>query len=168
MSGGRLLKEALEVFQRHPEWEFHIGGFGPLEEYIKDIAGKSENIFYYGKIPYKTVIKIEKACDILFAVYNPSVPNHKYSSPNKLYEAMMLGKPIIVSKDTGIDKVVDSHNLGVVINYTEKDFERGINTLIKEQNSWQSIGENAKELYFKKYSWDIMEQRLIELYNKLL
>ena len=35
----------------------------------------------------------------------------------KLYEAMALGKPIIVCKNTGIDSFVKENNLGAVINY---------------------------------------------------
>jgi len=167
LSDGRLLKEILEVFKEHSEWELHIGGFGLLEDQVREIAEKCQNIFFYGTVPYAKALKIELECDVLFAVYDPKIQNHRFSSPNKLYEAMMLGKPIIVAKNTGIDKIVDSENIGISINYSKADFEGAIKDLLANKNCFKSISKKTKELYKNEYSWDIMSQRLLTMYKNL-
>ncbi|NOU95108.1 glycosyltransferase [Paenibacillus sp. LMG 31456] len=165
LCAGRLLKEILEIFQEHQEWELHIGGFGPYEQHIKSIADSNDNIFYYGRIPYEKVIEIERKCDILFAIYDPDVPNHKYSSPNKLYEAMMLGKPIIVAKGTGIDETVQNFEIGKAIDYNGESFEQAITEMFEERDNWRCMKHRTQILYNKHYAWEIMNTRLEELYR---
>ena len=53
----------------------------------------------YGKLQYSQTLALESQCDIRVATYDPSIRNHKYSAPNKFYESLMLGKPIIMAKD---------------------------------------------------------------------
>lgn len=161
---GRLLLEILEVFKKKTEWELHIGGFGILEKTIEEAARQYDNIHFYGRIPYHSVLELEAKSDILFAVYDPCVPNHKYSSPNKLYEAMMLGKPIIVSKGTGIDQIVDEQNIGLSIHYNGEEFEAAATSLLK-MNDLKKLKERSTAIYHTHYSWELMEQRLTDLYG---
>lgn len=164
----RLLKEIMEVFKQHCEWELYLAGFGPYHEYIKKTAGNCSNIFYLGRIPYSQTISLEAQCDVLIAVYDPERPHHKYCSPNKFYEALMLGKPIIVAENTGIDKIVAQYALGKVIDYSKKGFMKAADELIQEKELWSVKGDRMKELFGELYSWSIMEGRLACLYNEIL
>ena len=58
--------------------ELHIGGFGQLEGYFCELSKKYDNVFYYGQMKYKDVLSLEKDVNVLFATYNPKIPNHKY------------------------------------------------------------------------------------------
>ena len=167
LQNNRLLKEIGEEIKKYENIELHIGGFGKLEEYFLDLSKKYNNIFYYGKMKYEDVLRLEKDADALFATYNPEVQNHKYSAPNKLYEAMALGKPIIVCKNTGIDKIVDNNHIGVIINYNGKEFINVVNKLINNPKLQGELSKNAKNLYTKKYKWTQMEDKLLEEYEKL-
>lgn len=168
LGSGRLLKEIMDIFKNHPEWELHIGGFGHLEEFIKNEANKNDNIKFYGKIPYNEVIKLEMSCDILFAVYDPKVANNRFSSPNKLYEAMMLGKPIIVGEHTGIDKIVLEKKLGQVTDYSAKGFEYAAEEICSQLDSNRFDHNHSIRVYNEEYSWGIMEGRLLSIYNDLV
>ena len=88
----RLLCEIAEYVKNNHQYEFHIGGFGKYKNYFKNISKQNENIFFYGELDYNSVLKLESECDILFATYNPEIINHKYSAPNKFYEAISLRK----------------------------------------------------------------------------
>ncbi len=164
LGGGRMLKEIIDVFIKQRSWELHIGGFGPLENYIKEASNVYENIVFYGKLPYHEVLELERRCDILFAIYDPKIKNHKFSSPNKLYEAMALGKPIIVAKGTGIDEVVLKENIGKAIDFTPEAFIEASNEILNEDFSELAI--LSKKIYLENYSWSIMELRLKKIYEK--
>lgn len=152
----RMLCEVGEAIKKYPQYELHIGGFGKYEEYFKDLAKKHENIFFYGSLDYGSVLKLESECDILFATYNPKIKNHKYSAPNKLYEAMALGKPIIVCKNTGIDKIVEENKLGKVINYNITEF---ISYLEDTRNIKR---KEIMEIFKNNYSWTYMKEKLLK------
>ena len=164
---GRLLIELGEVVKNHPDWELHIGGFGMYEEYFKKLSEEYANIFYYGRLPYERTLNLESKCDIMLALYDPNVPNHKYAAPNKFYEALFLGKPIIMVKETGMSSVVKENDIGVLIDYSEDGFLDGLNRLISKKNEWGEISKKMKRLYNEKYSWTEMEKRLYDLYGDL-
>ena len=97
-----------------PDVEFHIGGFGQLENYIIEQSQRNNNIYFYGKLPYGKTLALEQACDIMIAIYDPSFANHKYAAPNKFYESLMLGKPIIMAHHTGFDNIIERNRIGVL------------------------------------------------------
>lgn len=163
----RLLLELLDELKNNEKYELHIGGFGKHEEYIKKLSKKCKNIFFYGSLPYNDVLCLEQECDILFATYDPSIRNHKFSAPNKIYEAMALGKPIVVCKDTGIDKLITENEIGLVVEYNAKDFVKQLDNLITNPKQIQKMGKKAKKLYDKKYNWIAMEKELINIYNSI-
>lgn len=163
----RLLLELLEQFKKNNQFEFHVGGFGTYEKNIKEASEKFSNIYYYGSLKYEQVLSLESECDILFATYNPIIENHKYSAPNKIYEAMALGKPIIVCNNTGIDELVLKNKIGFSIEYNSKEFFNILFDLKNNKKILDEMSKNAKNLYIKKYNWNIMEKRLISEYKKI-
>lgn len=156
----RLLVEVCNEVKNSKEVELHIGGFGKYETYFENMAKKYHNIKYYGSMNYDEVLKLEKDCDILFATYNPEILNHKYSAPNKVYEAMALGKPIIVCKNTGIDEMVSNNKIGYAIDYSAKEFMDKIKNI--NELEYLSMAKNAKKVYLEKYSWEKMKALLKE------
>ncbi len=163
----RLILEILEEIKEHNQYELHIAGFGKYEQDILAASKECDNIFFYGSLPYGDVLSLESECDILFATYDPDIKNHKYSAPNKVYEAMALGKPIIVCKDTGIDKLVTENKTGCSVEYNAKSFINGVNQLVSDSKSLEDIKLNAQKLYAEQYSWKTMEQRLLEIYDEM-
>lgn len=150
----RLLKEVCEEISKNSNIELHIGGFGKYEEYIKELSNQYSNIFFYGQMKYDNVLDLENKCDILFATYNPEVPNHKYSAPNKVYEAMALGKPIIVCENTGVDELVKKEKIGFAIKYDAKEFIKKIKEIT--DNDYKKISDRCYKLYEDKYNWNKM------------
>ncbi|NLH44653.1 MAG: glycosyltransferase family 4 protein [Acholeplasmataceae bacterium] len=164
---GRFIKEIAQFVSNHEEFEFHVGGFGYLEEYIINSSEKYENIFFYGRLPYKTTLALENACDIMVAVYDPQVANHKYAAPNKFYEALMLGKPIIMAKGTGMSDVISKNEIGVLIDYKYECLPEAFEKLSALMKNGELIRIKMKKLYKSDYDWSNMEKRLMNLYKQI-
>lgn len=167
----RYIIELIESMRVLKNCELHIGGFGVLEDYVRLEASKSENVFFYGVVPYSESLKIASECDIMIALYDPNVPNHKYAAPNKFYEALMLGKPLIMIKHTGMDDILEKNDIGAVMDLSQGIFQDvfcdAINNLILRRDDWKSMSYRMKEIYNNEYSWAVMERRLIELYDAI-
>lgn len=163
----RLLLEVINKIKDDDNYEIHVGGFGQHEKYIEKISEKYKNIYFYGSLRYEEVLSLEKDCDVLFATYNPKIKNHRFSAPNKVYEAMALGKPIIVCKNTGIDKLVKDNEIGLTINYDGNDFMRSLKMLSTNRCKLREMGSKAKNLYDEKYNWHVMELRLADIYKQI-
>lgn len=167
LAASRFLKEIIKFVEQDDRFEFHIGGFGAMENEIIAAAGRCERIYYYGKLQYYQTLALEQSCDIMTAIYDPQVPNHKFAAPNKFYESLMLGKPIIMARNTGFDEIIESNHIGCLIEFDENGLSMALNKMIDGKDAWAYVGDRMKRLYKEQYSWLEMERRLVALYNNL-
>lgn len=167
LAGGRFIKEMADLIKDNLNYEFHIGGFGKYEEYFEEMSNKFSNIKFYGKLPYKKTLELENSCDIMMAIYDPTIPNHYFAAPNKFYEALMLGKPVIMASNTGMDEVISAHGIGEIIEYNSNSLKTALENLVNRIGEWKEISTKMKKLYDNDYSWDEMEKRLLDLYKEI-
>jgi glycosyltransferase involved in cell wall biosynthesis len=162
----RLICQAVNAFDNTP-FSLLIGGRGYLENNIREKASISKNISFVGKLPYKEVINCEQNSDFLIALYDPSIPNHHYTAPNKFYEALALGKPLLMCKGAGFDSFVEEYPFIYFVEPTEESIRSGISRLMNDRAKWPQYAEQEKNLFLKKYCWEIMEKNLISLYQEI-
>ncbi|MBE6607649.1 MAG: glycosyltransferase family 4 protein [Ruminococcaceae bacterium] len=163
----RLLKEIAEAVAEADQIELHIAGFGKYESYFEQMDQNHKNIHFYGRISYDQTLSLEAQCDIMLAIYDPSIENHRLAAPNKFYESLMLGKPLVMVRNTGMSYVVEENSVGVLIDYSKEGFVSGINKLIERKGEWHSIEKRMKEIYQHQHCWSEMERRLIQMYADL-
>lgn len=164
----RFIDKIAEVVAARDDCEFHIGGFGAgMESYFEDMAKTHNNIFYYGRIPYDKTIALERECDVVCAIYDPSVPNHYYAAPNKFYEALSLGKPLLMARNTGMASVVEQYGIGELMDYNVESLNKALDNLIDNQMNNEEIFKKATNLYHSMYSWRRMECVIKEIYTQI-
>lgn len=167
LANSRMVKELVKFVENHNEFELHIGGFGVLEEFVKNKSHSNDNIIYYGKIPYSKTLYIEQECDILTGIYDPKIPNHFYAAPNKFYESLFLGKPIIMAKNTGMSEVVLEKGTGVVIDFSYEELEKSLLNIKCNICEWKNKEQYIKSIYNNLYSWNQMKKILVDSYQKI-
>ena len=165
----RGLQYLIELLPRHPDWHFHLAGFGGDEAAILKEALTLPNLTWHKRVPYHKALEISAQSDVLLATYDPSIPNNRLASPNKVFEAMMLSKPVIVAEGTGIDVLVLEHQTGIAVPYgNTKKLETALERLVKNPTLCRILGANGRRLYEKRYDWREMQSRLSRLYNDVL
>ncbi len=169
LNEGRFILEVATAVNFLPEAEFIIAGFGP-EHWVTRLKAHIEpfrNVRWIGKLSFLESLGLESTADVLFALYDTAIPQNRTASSNKLFEAMMLVKPIIVNKGTSMDIVVSRYQSGYVV---EKPSEAGLVTLfeslISDRTELERRGRAGREAYTEHFSWQIMEQRLADIYVK--
>jgi glycosyltransferase involved in cell wall biosynthesis len=164
----RGLLQMLDVLQRHPDWTLDLAGFGGDQERILASVAGMANVRWHGRVPYEQALQLSAAAEALFATYDPAIPNHRYASPNKLFEAMMLGKPVVVCAHTNMDRIVARVDCGMVIPYDDiPALEAALRLLASDAALRRRLGENARRAYEETYSWGRMQTRLQALYASL-
>lgn len=162
----RFLIELGEVVKDLDDCELHIAGFGKYEKHFKNLGETNSNIIFYGKLSYEKVLELENSCDIMTAIYEPS-SEHSFAAPNKFYEALMLGKPVIMVKGTGMSEVISQYDIGELIDCDKESLNGAIRNLIKRKDEWGAISSRMRKLYSQSYSWDEMEDRQQQFYREL-
>ena len=164
----RGILDVLSILRDHPNWHLDLAGFGGDEKIILTKSRHLPNIHWHGRIPYNQALALTCAADVVLALYDPDLPNHTFASPNKLYEAMMLSKPVIVARDTHIDEIVEQEDCGIVVPYGDQySLEQALAQLDADPALRQKLGTSARRAYERRYNWETMETRLLKLYSDI-
>lgn len=109
------LKTLIEATKILREKECNIvlkfAGGGAVEE-LKEFAGTPSWIEYLGAYDNNTIKAIYQDVDLSFSVYDTAVKNVLYAMPNKFYESILNGIPILVAKGTFLEKRVKEIGIG--------------------------------------------------------
>ena len=124
------------------------------------------NVKYQGLLPPIKALSLEASSDLLVALYTPEVLWNSITLPNKLFEAMMCGVPIITNV---ANEIVNETGCGIIVEYDNVEQIKG--TIIKLRDDptlRKRLGENGRKAFLEKYNWGIMEQKLYKIYDELL
>lgn len=151
MPADRGIDKLLKCVADNLSLELDIAGFGIMDKLVQEYSEKCSNIHFYGTVPYEKGIQIMQNSDIIVAIYEKLVLNNVYAAPNKYYEGLFLGKPILTTQGTLVGTHTEKNKTGFVIGENQKDiddfFKR--NDLV---NLIKQYGRNAKKLWNEKYS----------------
>lgn len=147
-----------------------IAGFGnnELENRLKADTEKYTNIRYYGKVRYEDGLNISYNSDVMYAMYSIKNPNHIYAAPNKYYEAMFLGKPLLTTKGTIVERKVLDRQIGYVSGESEEEINSVISSIIR--NDLKQKGTNAEKCWkkdFKNYTQYYLEHDYKSMINEI-
>jgi glycosyltransferase involved in cell wall biosynthesis len=96
------------------------------------------------------------------------LPNHVDAQPNKMFEYMSAGLPIITSNFPLWKEIVEGNSCGICVNPLEpKEIGKVIEYIISHPKESEQMGQNGKKAVLEKYNWDVEERKLFKIYDKL-
>jgi glycosyltransferase involved in cell wall biosynthesis len=169
LASGRGLENLINYAKSNNSISLKIGGFGTQESMLQDVD-KYENITYYGSVPYVKALEILNSADIVYAMYQKTNRNHILAAPNKYYEGLYLGKPIITTAGTIVGNKTLKYKTGFVIEESYDDLTSLFKSI--KARDIAEFGQNAKALWDDKYSTYVTDffnntyRPFIEKYSK--
>jgi len=161
----RFLIELLSLTETEP-FNLLIAGYGNKDVMEKCEAIKNrDNVRYLGRVNMVEGLNMENAADIIYAMYCKNIPNHVYAAPNKYYEALLLGKPLITTKGTIPGDKVERFKTGWAIEEDIEELRHLLNSI--SRNELQEKGDNAAKLWESTFR-DYIPSFFEEEYAKIL
>ena len=97
------------------------------------------------------------------------VPNHIDAQPNKMFEYMSAGIPVIGSNYPLWISIIEGNECGICVNPEEpKSIAQAIDKLVSNKDLAEAMGKNGIKAVNEKYNWAIEEKNLFKLYDELL
>lgn len=101
-------------------------------------------------------------------INNLDIPYHRNSNPNKLFEYMAAGLPIVCTSIPAWAQIVKEAGCGLVVNATNtEEIATAINYLLDNPKKAQQMGQNGYQAFMNIYNWDAEKDKLISEYYKL-
>lgn len=165
----RGLLEAIAALHGLDGVEIRIAGTGELAARIRTAALRNDHLTFLGELEHRRLLEETARAHAVLAWYDPSVPANRYASPNKLYEAMMLRRPAIVSAETRMAELVSELGCGIVVSYADSSALREAVTGLRDNPSdTEVLGRRGRQAFEREYNWKISEKRLVEAYRRIL
>lgn len=145
----RGIEDLLEVVSRNPAVRLRIAGVGPLRDMVVDFAARFDNIDYHGPVVHQEALEILASCNVMVGLYYRSNRNHFYAAPNKYYEHLLLGMPLITTVGTPPGNKVLEGNTGYALIEGSEALQRWIDEFNQNEVAVKSL--NARKLWRSKY-----------------
>ena len=154
-----LLKAAEQV----PKCRIMIAGHIPGKG-IEDAIQSSSQVEFGGWLEHEDALRLYGPSKAVFAFYDPAIPINVFTSPSKYYEAMLMGKPVIINSEACISEQVREWKTGYTCGYHDIDGLAGIlREIAKNPGEAGRKGANARQLYEKEFAWEYFEPKLLEM-----
>jgi len=125
-----------------------------------------QNVKYLGILDDSALLEVEGSSNAMVAFYDPVFFCNNMPLPNKIFEAMMCSTPIVTNI---AQEIVNESECGIVVEYDNMEqIKEAIVTLRDDPPLCRRLGDNGRNAFVKKYNWNLMEQKLYEIYETLL
>lgn len=168
---GRDIKSMINVARDIPDINLEIAGKGSPElvEEIKSLCKSQPNAEYIGPLSYRELLEHTAKSNLTFILYDPNIRNNLFASPAKLFDAMMCKIPVIINEEIAPASIVIEQKCGLLVPYDDyNELKIAVLKLKNDPGLCEKLGNNGSNAYKSEYSWDIMEKRLLHLYQNLV
>ncbi len=147
-------------------------GWGPiqaqLEALIKE-TGVEDRVKIVPRVPYEELLEWTASADIGLTLFSANwSASIAMCLPNKLFEYLMAGLPVLTTPLEAIVEIVERYDVGRVVPSLEPSvIGQAINEVLEDQAALERMRANALRASAQDLHWAVESQRLIEFYQHL-
>jgi glycosyltransferase involved in cell wall biosynthesis len=132
--------------------------------------GVADRVKILPPVPYEELLHWTASADIgltlLPSDYSLSI---RKCLPNKFFEYLMAGLPVLSSELDAIVEVIKTYDVGkVVLSLAPQDVGAAINAMLADHDSLARMSANALAVAHQEFNWEKESQKLLHLYEEIL
>jgi len=168
----RGLEKVIESLHYFPEGHLVMMGYGK-EAYLQKLSHVAEQtnvrdrVTFLEAVPSEQVTTYASSADVGIAPIENVCLSYYYCSPNKIFEYVNAGIPVVASNFPEMRKVVDKYNIGAVFNPEDPlDIANTLRFIFSDLTSYEAMKRNT-EAAAAEYNWEREADKLLALYDEL-
>ncbi len=163
----RGAEELVEAMIEIDEAVLVIVGDGDVVPQLKTFVEANnldQKVFFLGKKPYLEMLAISALADIGFSLDKSTNINYENSLPNKIFDYIQAGTPIIASNIKEVRNVVETHEIGMIIEEVSASIlTENIKKMLKNEEKRVFFTENCKKTA-QSLNWENEKAVLKKIY----
>lgn len=124
-------------------------GSGDVIELLKAQVQKNklqEKVLFFGKKPYTELLNYTTVSDLGVSLDKNTNVNYKFSLPNKIFDYLHCGIPVLVSDLPEIRKIVEGYQVGIITpSHNPKELANQINQLFANDSLYKEFKINTRK-----------------------
>ncbi len=130
--------------------------------------GLDDKVRFIGKLPYLEMMQYTMNADLGATLDKDTNVNYRYSLPNKLFDYIQAGLPVLASDLPEVGKIVREHDLGLLTKEHDPEHLAGhILTLFNDPERMKELQYNVRKAA-GKLKWGKEKAVLLSLYQEAL
>lgn len=169
IASGRGLESLFQAVTNLPNVVVVALGDGPmLEVYRTRLSlGEWRQVYLPGKVTLEELPSYTASADIGAVLIENTCKSYYLSLPNKLFEFLQAGIPVIGSNLPEIARIIQTYELGRVVNSNDPEqISLGIISILQDPDVYIRYVDNCIKSA-KLFNWGIEESRLVNIYQEL-
>lgn len=145
-----------------------IMGDGEIGKKLMKIADKNhlhDRVFFHPAVPQEDLLTFTASADAGVIPYQPTCLNNYYCTPNKLYEFISAGIPIMSADLPELRNTIQHHRIGLVGDISHPEaMARMIDDFFSDEQrllGWKNNTETASRLI----CWEEEGKKLVQIYE---
>ncbi|MDJ1484959.1 hypothetical protein QNI16_30950 [Cytophagaceae bacterium YF14B1] len=130
------------------------------DEMTKELS-QHPQVEFLGVLPQRTTMQVASQCDYILSLYEPVNENNINASPNKIYDAIQAGTPVIINQEVKISSFVKEHNLGYIMSsFYDSDYKQIL-------DNWLRLKKNYvfDTQLLEQFTWEAVEDKLLKAHQ---
>tara|TARA_Y100000031_G_scaffold156772_1_gene213004 strand:- start:1032 stop:2150 length:1119 start_codon:yes stop_codon:yes gene_type:complete len=165
----RGAEELVEAMQFVDDTILLIIGGGDVIPLLKDMVdelGLKDKVIFKPRLPYEQMMQYTAVADLGLTLDKPTNLNYKFSLPNKLFDYIQAGIPVLSSVLPEIEKIILKYHVGdFITDHNPRNISDKINHMLKNQALMMKWKKNCS-FAAEKLTWENEEKILKEIYSK--
>jgi len=166
----RGAEELIEAIEKTAGVFLLIAGSGDVLSSLKNkvsYSGAGSRIRFIPKMAWEELMRFTKSADAGLTLDKKSNPNYEYSLPNKLFDYISAGLPVIASDLTEIRKIVTENGIGILIpEVNPEEISQAICQLRDKPQLLSELRKNA-QIASETINWDQEKVKVMHLYQEV-
>ena len=168
----RGIEQLIEAMAAVPNGHLVLMGYGVLESTLPALIAASaarQRVHTMAAVPPEELHDWVAAADIAAMPIQPSTLNHRLTTPNKLFEAMAAGVPVVASDLPGMATIVRETGCGVLCDPTQPaSIAAAIRAILDAPAPVRrAFGAKGREAARDTYNWESQADTLLSEYGRL-
>ena len=156
-----------------PAVTYELCGSGE-EAYINELKAKAgwKNVRFHGKVSHDEALNIQRNADVGMAILQPGRNTGFMTGTignTKLFEYMMSEIPVICTDFDLWKNIINEYDCGIcVASDKPEEILEAIRYLRRNSEKAKQMGANGRKAVEQEFNWETQEEKLTELYKKII
>lgn len=131
--------------------------------------GLAARIETHGWLPRQAALEVAAGCDVALVLFQPGIENHRLALPHKLFDAMLLGLPVIVPDFAEeVAAVVAEARCGLALDTADAARVAAAVEELADPALRAEMGRRGRAAALTRFGWPAEAERLVALHRRLL
>jgi glycosyltransferase involved in cell wall biosynthesis len=171
LKNGRALSHIIQAMEAVNSGQLEFIGHGEIEHELRELTvlkNLQELITFRGKMNWDLLLQETQKARAGLVLFQARSQNYAYASPNKFFEYVLTGTPVIASDLTTFKEFNAEFEVALLISpESNTDIAGAITTLLNNEDVWNRLHDHCLQAR-RKWNWEAQEKILLNIYQEWL